>query len=205
MAVLILDPYWEAEAKRAREASGADDRYDETWDGVLVMTPAPNNEHHRLQAFLVRVIATVIDDMARGETSFGVNVSDRAVEWTRNYRCPDVVVYLVGTPAVDHGTFWQGGPDFAVEVVSPGEDPHAKLGFYALVKTRELLVIHRDPWALELFTLDGVSLRLTGQSDEAEPVALPSATTGLTFRVVRGPFRPLVEVTHPATNRTWRG
>lgn len=98
MATLILDPYWEAATKRLRVASGVDERYDEVWDGVLVMSPAPNNEHRRLQSVLLRVVTAVVDDASLGETTFGVNVSDRADDWTGNYRCPDLAVFVKGTP-----------------------------------------------------------------------------------------------------------
>jgi Uma2 family endonuclease len=63
---------------------------------------------------------------------------------------PDVVVALAGGQAKDCGTHWCSGPDFVVEIRSPSEDPRDKLDFYAAVGTREVLVIDRDPWALEL-------------------------------------------------------
>ena len=48
MATLILDPHWEAEAKRLRAEGGGDDRYDEVWEGVTVMSPSPNNDHYKV-------------------------------------------------------------------------------------------------------------------------------------------------------------
>lgn len=58
-----------------------------------------------------------------------------------------------------------GGPDLAVEIISEGEDPHAKFAFYAAVNTREVLVVERDPWAAELFTLLDGQLVSAGRSD----------------------------------------
>ena len=133
-----------------------------------------------------------------------MNVSDRVDDWTHNYRCPDLAVYLTVNSAVDHDTFWLGGPDFAVEVISPDEDPHAKLGFYASVGTRELLIIHRKPWAVELFVLTDGALRLAGRSDAAAPAPVASGVLPFSFRVVDGVARPEVEVAHAPTRRTWR-
>ena len=120
-----------------------------------------------------------------------------------NYRNPDVVVFLSGTAAVDHGTHYLGGPDFVVEVISPGEPPTAKFAFYAAVGTKEVLVVHRDPWRLELFALQDGRLELGGSSDLATPAVVASAALGLTFQLVPGPARPLIAVTHPATGRAW--
>lgn len=53
----------------------------------------------------------------------------------------------------------------AVEIISEGEDPHATFALYAAVNTREVLVVERDPWAAELFTLLDGQLVSTGRSD----------------------------------------
>ena len=52
------------------------------------------------------------------------------------------------------GTFWYGGPDFAVEVISPFDRSRKKFEFYARVGVRELLLVNRKPWSLELYRLD---------------------------------------------------
>ena len=203
MAILILDPTLEAEFRQSRAGVG-DDRLDEVWEGVSVVSPLPNDEHQDIQLNLAMSLAAVVRDSGLGRVRAGVNVSDRADGWTHNYRAPDVVVYLHTNPAVNHGTFWRGGPDFAAEIVSPGEDAYAKLGFYAAVGTRELLVVHRDPWALELFVLVGGALVLAGRSELATPVVLASGATGLTFRLAAGEERPAIEVSHAASGRSWR-
>ena len=101
---------------------------------------------------------TVIWESRLGKVMAGVNVSDREHGWKKNYRCPDVVVFLNHTKAVDCDTFWFGGPDFAVEIASPGDRSREKLEFYAKVGTRELLLVDRKPWSLELYRLDGEKL-----------------------------------------------
>lgn len=202
MAILIYDPMMEAEVRQLRV--GRDDaRQEECWEGVTVMSPLPNNEHQNLVTRLLRALIEVVEDTGLGTAFPDVNISDRADAWTHNYRNPDAAIYLHTNPAVDRGTFWQGGPDFLVEIVSPGEPAHAKLGFYAQVNTREVLIVHRDPWALELFTLQGGQLVPAGRSDVADPGVLLSGAVGLAFRLVEGPRRPQIEMTHPPTGRVW--
>jgi Uma2 family endonuclease len=71
----------------------------------------------------------------------------------KDYRCPDAMIYLRGNPAQNRGTHWYGGPDVAVEIVSPGDRSYEKLDFYAAVNTREVLIVDRKPWVLTLFRI----------------------------------------------------
>jgi len=54
---------------------------------------------------------------------------------------PDVLVFSNDTAAIDRKSHWLGGPELAIEIVSPGDKTLEKLDFYAAVKTQELLVI----------------------------------------------------------------
>jgi Uma2 family endonuclease len=81
---------------------------------------------------------------------------------------PDVLVFLPDTKAEDCGSHWLGGPDFAVEIVSPGDRTLEKLDFYAKIGTRELLVVDRDPWQLTLYRATDASKLL--------PIAISSLT-----------------------------
>ena len=83
----------------------------------------------------------------------GANITDLEEDWTHNYRCPDVVVFLKEGRAINRETHFFGGPDFAVEIVSEFDRSREKLPFYARVGVRELLLVDRDPWVLELFRL----------------------------------------------------
>ena len=177
--------------------------HDEVWDGMLVLNPLPNNEHRRLVMAFCEAF-TGCTDRQKGDYLFpGCNVSDRDAAWKENYRCPDVVVYLATNPATDSDTHWVGGPDLAVEVTSPGEDPRLKLDFYAKVNTRELLIVDRDPWAVEMYQLQGGKLVLAGTSDLATGAVLASAALPLTFQLRPGTPRPTILVTHTATVQTW--
>jgi Uma2 family endonuclease len=130
-------------------------------------------------------------------------VSDRE-DWKQNYRCPDVAVFLKDSTAKQRKAFWLGGPDFAIEIVSPGDRTRKKLPFYASVGTRELLVIDRKPWKLELFRLRRGKLVSVGESMVKDGQALASEVIPFTFRPVRGHERPRIELTHTADGQTWR-
>ena len=198
MAILVLDPMHEVQLRQLWP--GLDnDRLTEVWKGVTVVSPAANNEHQTLVNNLGGIFWLVIFQTSLGRVLQGVNLSDRTPDWIENYRNPDIAVYLKGNPAVDHGTHYVGGPDFAVEVVSPGENPTAKFAFYAAVGTKELLVVTRDPWRLELYTLTAGKLKLSGSS----PGVCPAATLGLTFQLLDPTQQTTIAVAHPATGRTW--
>jgi len=202
MPVLILDP-WYAEQIRTRRRTESPNARDEVWDGVLVMPPLPNIEHQIMVTDLALAFASVIDRAAGDLALAGANVSDREKDWENNYREPDVLVVLHTNPAKNRGTHWVGGPDLAVEIVSPGEDPRQKLDFYAKVKTREVLVIDRDPWAVELYRLRRGKMALVGKSDVANPATLASAALPLTFRLRPAKPRPAVVVAHADDKRAW--
>ncbi len=202
MPVMIYDPVLEQEIRTARDGSEVQ-RRDEVWDGVLVVPPQANNEHQRIVMRLSAVFSSVIDWDAGDQVLPGTNVSDRDADWTKNYRDPDVAVYLVGNPAKDSNTHWVGGPDVAVEVVSPGEDPRLKLDFYAQVNTRELLIVERDPWAVEMYQLQSGKLVLVGTSDAANAAVLASGALPLTFQLLPGAPRPTIRIAHTASGQTW--
>jgi hypothetical protein len=118
-----------------------------------------------------------------------------------------VAVFLAGTSARNRETHWLGGPDFGVEVISRGDDSRDKLPFYAAVGSRELLLIDRDPWALELYRpgVGGVGLALAGTSTVGGGELLASAVLPLGFRLVAGEGggRPRIEVTHADGAQRW--
>src|SRR4051812_27754940 len=107
MKMVILDPDEQRSLVRRRRATGAD-RYDEVWDGVYVMSPLADLEHQKLATLLAAVIIQSLPSDNDGAVFAGANVSDRADDWKKNYRCPDVAVYLVGNPAENRGTHWLG-------------------------------------------------------------------------------------------------
>jgi Uma2 family endonuclease len=173
--------------------------YDEVWDGLLVLFPLPDNEHQEIRGRF----CMPFHEIESKYVAMGCNVSDRRDDWLPNYRCPDYVVYLEGTTAEECGTHWCGGPDFLIEIVSPEENPREKLGFYAKVNAREVLIVDRYPWSLELYQLRDGAMQLAGRSDLDHPNVLASHVVPLTFQLRKGKARPTILVTHAATGQTW--
>ncbi len=202
MPVMIYDPVYEAHVRSERERLFPNKR-DEVWNGVIVMPPMPNNEHQAIVMKLAAAFSAVIDWDAGDQALPGANVSDRDADWMENYREPDAVVYLATNSALDRNTHWVGGPDLAVEVVSPGEDPRAKLSFYAQTQTCELLIVDRYPWSVEHYQLQNDQLVLVGTATESNGVVLRSGVLPLTFRLEAGKNRPRIVITHIHSDQTW--
>ena len=201
MSILIHDQVLANDLLAQRRASGAD-RYDEVWDGVYVMSPMANNQHQSLATQLAIAIGTRVDWQGLGQTLAGANVSDRRENWTHNYRIPDVLVFLNQTAAEDCGTHWFGGPDFAIEIVSPDDRTLEKLNFYADVRTQELLVIDRDPWQLTLYRLDADRTPRTGINRKLVPAAVSTLSQATEIRSEVLPIQISLHSSPPAIRLT---
>ena len=202
MSLIVCDPR-EAEQMIARRQELGLDGHDEVWEGVYMMSPLADDTHHDIVGGFNSVLQIVIAWPGLGNVRPGVNLSDQVQDWTKNYRVPDVVVFLLDNPARNCFTHWVGGPDFGIEVVSEGDRSRQKLVFYAKVGTRELLIVDRYPWALELYALKRKKLRLVGRSTLDDPVWLKSKVVPLAFRLVAGEARPIIEVTQPGRDEPW--
>jgi Uma2 family endonuclease len=194
--VLVKDIDEADELIRERKRRGAD-RYDEVWDGVYVMPSMPTLEHQELVLDLGIILNEVVKRPGLGKVYPGLNVSDRGPGWKENYRVPDLVVVLRNSRAVSRRTHVQGGPDFLVEIESPGDDTEEKVPFYAKIGVRELLIIHRDQRTLRLLRLADEELVLVKPSPAEGKEWLVSAVVPLAFRrgVSRGKPRTLVRRT----------
>ena len=138
MPTLICDAELEERLRAERVLTGAD-RFDEVWDGVYVMAPLANNEHQLIVSRLTSVFEECIGWPGLGYVFPGVNVSDRVDDWKSNFRCPDVAVFMKNSRAKNQDAFWHGGPDFAVEVVSPRS--------FEFLRTSRLIVFRCRPSA----------------------------------------------------------
>ena len=166
------------------------------------MSPLANVEHQAIIGGLTMAFACALEGRA---TVFpGINVSDRRKDWEQNYRCPDVAVVLPGSKAVDCGPYFLGGPDFVVEIASDYDRSREKFDFYANVGVRELLLVDRNPWQLELYRLTDAELKLVGSSQPDGQQLLISSVLPLTFRLLARPAaRPQIEVLKPESNDRW--
>jgi Uma2 family endonuclease len=203
MPTLVMDPRIEEELLENRRAWGGD-KFDEVWDGVYVMSPLPNNEHQELLSKLGTAFANAFANRPEVRVFPGVNVSDRREGWEHNYRCPDVAIVLPDSRAIDCDTFFLGGPDFVVEIISDYDRSREKFEFYARIGVRELLLVDRNPWKLELYRLKGAELVCAGAVEPASPSPLSSEVLLLTFRLLaRATARPQIEIANSATGERW--
>lgn len=107
--------------------------------------------------------------------------------------------------ANDRKTHWYGGPDIALEVVSPDDRSRDKLEFYARIATREVLVLDRDPWQLELYRLNRGKMELDGRIKPGERNKLASAVVPFEYQLLRSRPRPKVKIVHTETGQEWMG
>lgn len=202
MATVILDEQFAEKLIAERQEKGLD-RYDEVWEGTYMMAPLANNEHQELASRLTSVFIQIADESTR--VFAGTNVSDREIDWTKNYRCPDVAVFLHDNVAVDQNSHWYGGPNLAVEIVSKGDRSRDKLDFYSSVSTGELLIVDRDPWQLELYRRRQTVLELVGVAKPDE-LTITINTLALEARLIPSADadkRPKIQLTHVPTQKTW--
>jgi Uma2 family endonuclease len=178
----------------ARRRERGIDQFDEVWDGVYVMAPIANNDHQEIQSRLTAILSFLISFPQLGRVFAGANVSDQLDDWTQNYRVPDVLVYLNGNPAQDRGTHWLGGPDLAIEIVSQWDRSREKIDFYSRVGVRELLIIDRDPWQLELFGRAGDRLERVAVATELNGASIQSRVAKISLRLLAGDKRPAITV-----------
>lgn len=97
---------------------------------------------------------------------------------------PDVLVLRGDSSAVDCGTDWFGGPNLAIEVVSPGERVLDKLEFYARVGTNELLIINRQRWKLTLYRRrSGTKMDQIAEFSRDNPVVFQGEVVSIRFSI----------------------
>ncbi|MGQ0625549.1 MAG: Uma2 family endonuclease [Sporichthyaceae bacterium] len=141
MRVLILDAPQAMLDERRR--LGLDGR-DEMWDGVVHMVPPPPDAPGGLSGdfFVVAApIAKALGLVPRMETGLFATA--------KNFRVPDQL-YRRPEQGSDRGA---EGAELVVEVRSARDETYDKLPFYAERGVREVLVLHPEPRAVELFRL----------------------------------------------------
>lgn len=200
--MLVCDP-WTANQIIAERREAGVDRFDEVWDGVYVVSPLRDDEHQHMVGEIATVLMVAFKWPELARVYMSVGISDRKEGWEQNYRVPDISVFLNDTAAESCKTHWYGGPDFAIEITSPGEHALEKLPFYAKVGTRELLIIDRHPWALTLYRLQDGELLEVGKSTLDDSNALASEVLPLTWRLIVGEAEPAIEIVHRDGKQRW--
>lgn len=133
MPTLVLDPQpvEVAELIERRRRLGQD-LFDEVWDGVLHMNPAPSGRHGKLD----RQLAVELEPLAQraGLTSTGpFNIGHGS-----DFRVPDGGLHRGWEDRV-----WYSTATLVIEIVSPDDETDAKLPFYAAHQVDEVLIV--DP------------------------------------------------------------
>jgi len=202
MAMFIESPELEEDLKARRQAWDVD-KHDEVWEGVYFMSPEADNDHQDWVLEFAAVLREAIAKRGLGKVYPGVNLAASAENWEHDYRVPDVLVFLKGTAAVNHGKFWTGAADFIIEISSPRDRVYEKLPFYSRIGVRELLILNRQKRVLELYQHRGGDLRKSGESALDGGDALSSQVLSLDFRLIPGDPRPQVEVWHKTSGERW--
>lgn len=135
MPTLVLDPPPQAlEALlESRRRSGLD-RFDEIWEGVLHMVPAPLGEHADISQQLAVMLNRPARDAGLWPTMSEFNLGDSE----KDFRVPDGGIHRTRPRGVWHTT-----AALVVEIASPGDESWKKLPFYAAHEVDEVLIV--DP------------------------------------------------------------
>jgi Uma2 family endonuclease len=137
-----------------RHRRGAD-RFDEMWDGVLHMAPAPAYEHQRTVSAVHLFLAPLCERRGRGVLAIGINVFNET-SGTPDYRIPDFTFIASGREGLlARDGVRGGGPDAVIEIRSPDDESYDKLPFFARLGVREVIVVDRETKRPELFRLAG--------------------------------------------------
>lgn len=160
-----------------RKHTGAD-RWDEMWEGVLHMPPAPNPEHQDFEWQLETWLRHHFARPSRSRVYHNVNVA-APDGWPHNYRIPDLILLTRERFGIRRREYFEGGPDVVVEIRSPGDETREKMSFYAHIGVPEVWIIDRDTRTPEIH-------RLTAGEDQQEPAAtdgwMRSPGTGIWLR-----------------------
>jgi hypothetical protein len=146
MPTLVLDPQpRELEELIERRRRLGQDLFDEVWEGVLHMKPAPRGGHGAVETQLSEVLAPLA--RAAGLVLTGqFNLGDSK----EDFRVPDLGVHRDFEDRV-----WYATAALVAEIVSPGDKTYEKLPFYAAHHVGELLIVDPKERRVEWLALRG--------------------------------------------------
>lgn len=157
------------------------DRYDESWEGVLHMVPAPGFQHQKLGTKLVAFFEPLL--AGRGiELQYETEVHRPGGEVT-DYRIPDLVFFRADQPGLVTERGLEGAPLAILEIRSPNDETYEKFDFWAKLGVPELIVLGPQARSAEVYRLAG-SRYLATSSDEKGRVE--AAMLGARFSTIQG-------------------
>lgn len=149
------------------------DKSDEMWNGELHMVPPPSYEHQHLGAELFLVLAPLAKARGLPARYHGTGVYRPGSEG--DWRVPD---HVYARPEHRSARGIEGHASLVVEILSPGDETSAKLGWYASVGVEEVLVVDPATRRVELLASRG------GAMVAAEAVVITAL--GVTADTVQG-------------------
>lgn len=169
MRTVVLDPPTSGleELLERRRRSGLD-RFDEVWDGVLHMVPAPSYGHASIEAQLVVILhpaARAAGLEVIGQSNLGESEHD--------FRVPDGALHRPGASGTWHAT-----AALVLEIVSPSDESWEKLPFYAAHDVDEVLIV--DPVT---HSIDWLALRDGGYQPIERSGLIDLGVSDLTERI----------------------
>jgi Uma2 family endonuclease len=160
-----------------RKRTGAE-MWDEMWEGVLHMAPAPDLDH---QLFVGRLETWLNNHWVRPggyRVYHDVNLAPQG-GWPDNYRIPDLVLLTSESHLVNRKVYLEGAPTVVIEIESPDDETREKLPFYAQLGVPEVWIFNRDTKQPMLLILEGGAYRERAPDAEGW---FDSPGTGIRFR-----------------------
>jgi Uma2 family endonuclease len=146
MPTLVRDPQpAEFNALLERRRRLGQDLFDEVWEGVRHMNPAPSGKHAQVEAELLAILrapARAAGLTVTGQFNLGAGEHD--------YRVPDGGLHRDFADRVFYPT-----AALAIEIVSPGDESWGKLHFYAAHRVQELLIVDPNEKTISWLGLEG--------------------------------------------------
>ena len=170
MPTLVLDPQpHELDALIERRRRLGQDLFDEVWEGVLHMNPAPRGRHGAIETQLTVLLAPLAHAaglVLTGQFNVGAGEQD--------YRVPDLGLHRDFADRV-----WYPTAALVVEIVSPGDESYKKHDFYAAHQVDELVIVDPGERAVHWFALAGGEYREVDHSTVVDtgPAELASQLT----------------------------
>lgn len=179
------------------------ERKDEVGNGVYFIAPDPTISHQSPVLELASILKNIVP--VGSCVQAGGNISDRKTGWKRNYLSPEVMVFLPGNKAVELQTHYQGGPDFLVEIVSPGDLSLKKLPFFAEVGVQEVLLVDPGKSMISLYRRsgDGWASAEIARVDDQSWLTSGLLPVEYSFQSAAGDKKPHVVVRHTLDDRIW--
>jgi Uma2 family endonuclease len=150
MPTLVLDPQPQELATLIERRRRLDqDLFDEVWEGVLHMNPAPRGRHGAIEtqlAVLLAPLARAAGLVLTGQFDVGSSEED--------YRVPDLGLHREFSDRV-----WYPTAAAVLEIVSPGDESYKKFDFYASHGVEEVVIVDPGERIVRWFALTGSEYR----------------------------------------------